>query len=93
MLAKCMLANPAAGHHLCWREILRLVRSCIQRWLAGDLVALWSEAVAEGHPVGLHTNAFNNISHEAMFVEFRRHLPNLSAWIQLLLVPTPPSPG
>ena len=48
MLAKCMLANPAAGHHLCWQEILRLVRSCIQRWLHGDLVALWSEAVAEG---------------------------------------------
>ena len=26
------------------------------------------------------TNAFNNISREAMFVEFRRHLPGLFAW-------------
>ena len=28
------------------------------------------------------TNAFNNISREAMFVEFRRHLLGLSAWME-----------
>ena len=48
MLAKCVLASPAAGHLLSWLEILKLVKSRIQRWLAGDLVALWSEAVDEG---------------------------------------------
>ena len=35
-------------HRLHWREILRLVKSRIQRWLDGDLSALWSEAVAGG---------------------------------------------
>ena len=48
MLAKCVLASPATGHRLHWREILALVRSRIDRWLAGDLVALWLEAVAGG---------------------------------------------
>ena len=28
------------------------------------------------------TNAFNSISRQAMFVEFRRHLPGLSAWME-----------
>ena len=48
MLAKCVLASPSAGHRLRWREILWLVKSRIQRWLDGDLSALWAEAVAEG---------------------------------------------
>ena len=47
-LAKCVLASPATGHRLSWREMLKLAKSRIQRWLAGDLVALWSEAVDEG---------------------------------------------
>ena len=34
MLAKCVLASPATGHRLRWREILKLVRSRIDRWLA-----------------------------------------------------------
>ena len=45
MLAKCVLASPSAGHRLRWREILQLVKSRLQRWLDGDLSALWSEAV------------------------------------------------
>ena len=57
MLAKCVLACPAAGHRLRWREILRLVMSRIQRWLAGDLVALWSEAVAEGQFLSRHAQS------------------------------------
>ena len=48
MLAKSVLASPAAGHCLHRLEILKLVGSCIQRWLAGDLVALWSKAVTKG---------------------------------------------
>ena len=39
------LASPPAGHRLRWREILGLVKSRIQRWVGGDLVTLWSEAV------------------------------------------------
>ena len=46
MLAKCVLASPSAGHGLRWREIRALVKTRIQRWLDGDLVALWSESVA-----------------------------------------------
>ena len=45
MLTKCVLASPPAGHRLRWREILGLVKSRIQRWVGGDLVTLWSEAV------------------------------------------------
>ena len=48
MLAKCVLASPATGHRLRWREILPLVKSRIDRWLAGDLRLLWLEAVAGG---------------------------------------------
>ena len=48
MLAKCVLASPAAGRSLRWREMLKLVRSRIQRWQAEDVVTLWSEAVAGG---------------------------------------------
>ena len=48
MLAKCVLASSATGHRSRWREILKLVRSRIDRWLAGNLVALWSEAVSGG---------------------------------------------
>ena len=39
------LASPPAGRRLRWREILGLVKSHIQRWVGGDLVTLWSEAV------------------------------------------------
>ena len=28
------------------------------------------------------TNAFNSINRQAMFVEFHRHLPGLSAWME-----------
>ena len=48
MLAKCVLASPAAGHKLRWREILRRVKSRLQRWSDGDLAGLWSEALEDG---------------------------------------------
>ena len=41
----CVLTSPSAGHRLRWGEILGLVKTRIQRWLDGDLVALWSEYV------------------------------------------------
>ncbi len=44
MLAKCILASPAAGHRLRWREILKLVKSRITRWIDGDHETLWHEA-------------------------------------------------
>ena len=49
MIAKCVLASPATGHRLRWREITTLVRSRIDRWRAGDVASLWSKAVAGGH--------------------------------------------
>ena len=47
MLAKCVLASPAAGHRLRWREILKRVKSRLQRWADGDLSSLWSEALED----------------------------------------------
>ena len=55
MLAKCVLASPSAGHRLRWREVLRLVRTRIQRWVDGDLAALWSEAVAGAQSLSKHS--------------------------------------
>ena len=48
MLAKCVLASPATGHRLRWREILKRVKSRLQRWADGDLMSLWSEALDDG---------------------------------------------
>ena len=45
MLPKCVLASPAIGHRLRWRDILQCFRSRLQRWSDGDLVALWSETL------------------------------------------------
>ncbi len=45
MLAKCILASPAFGHRLRWREILKLVKSRLRRWADGEYLDLWSEAV------------------------------------------------
>ena len=49
MLAKCVLASPAAGHKLRWREILCRVRSRLQRWSDGEVAELWAEAQEDGH--------------------------------------------
>ena len=48
MLAKCVLASPTTGHRLRWREILKRVKSRLQRWADGDLMSLWSEALVDG---------------------------------------------
>ncbi len=47
ILAKCVLASPAAGQRLRWREIMKRVKSRLQRWADGDLVSLWSEALED----------------------------------------------
>ena len=47
-MTKCLLASLASGHQLRWRDILKLVKSRLERWLANDLTALWSEAVNGG---------------------------------------------
>ena len=48
MASKCLLASPAAGHRLRWREILKLVRSRLDRWEAGDVISLWVKAASSG---------------------------------------------
>ena len=47
MCCKCVMASPAVGHRLRWREILKLIRSRMARWEEGDSLELWSEAVSE----------------------------------------------
>ncbi len=47
ILAKCVLISPAAGQRLRWREIMKRVKSRLQRWADGDLVSLWSEALGD----------------------------------------------
>ncbi len=53
MLAKCVLASPASGHRLRWREILKLVKSRLKRWEDGDLLDLWSGSSEEQSSSGL----------------------------------------
>ncbi len=50
-LAKCVLASPASGHRLRWREILKLVKTSLQRWLDGEAADLWAEAVVYGDSI------------------------------------------
>ena len=61
MLAKCVLASPATGHRLRWREILHLVKSRLKRWDDGDLTSLWRVAkpfpVDEGHLTSINTTS------------------------------------
>ena len=57
MLPKCVLANPAAGHRLPWREIFQQVRSRLRRWLADDLLSLWMEAVDNGQIMSQRLNS------------------------------------
>ena len=51
MLAKCVLASPAAGHKLKWREIPHHVKSHLQHWSDGDIIGLGSEALEDGEPL------------------------------------------
>ena len=62
MSAKCLLASPPSGRRLRWYEIFRLVKKRLARWLDGDLPALWTEAVAGGHTLGIRMNRFRPAS-------------------------------
>ncbi len=65
MLAKCILANPAAGHRLRWREILKLVKSRIRRWNDGDYLGLWSEAVENSQAASRRKRPMNLLKQNA----------------------------
>ena len=62
MLPKCLLASPATGHRLRWREILRLVKSRLDRWIAGDVCALWAEAVSGGQSLSKRAGSYSSTS-------------------------------
>ena len=50
MLPRCILANPANGDRLHCRELLKCIRSRINRWQSGDISGLWSDfLVSEGN--------------------------------------------
>ena len=47
MLPRCVLASPVNGGRTHWREVQRLVKTRIQRFQAGEVSELWSEALVE----------------------------------------------
>ena len=47
MLPRCVLSSPANGGHLRWREIQKLVKLRIRRWLAGEISELWNDVLSE----------------------------------------------
>ncbi len=49
MLPKCVLASPASGSRLQWREIVKVVKARLQRWSEDDFGSLWSDALKCGH--------------------------------------------
>ena len=60
ILPKCILASPAAGCRLPWREILQRVRGRLQRWLSGEVDSLWSDACADAR--SLSKRAVSSVS-------------------------------
>ncbi len=81
MLAKCVLASPASGYHLRWREILKLVKSRLKR---GDCLGLWTEAVESSqaqasrrkHPTNLRKQ---NALHATQNGQYRKAMKALGA--------------
>ena len=47
MLPRCVLANPVRGGRTHWRDTVKLVKSRIRRWRAGDYSALWADMVED----------------------------------------------
>ena len=45
MLSTCILASPARGGRRSWRETVKLVKSRLRRWQAGDIQELWSDVL------------------------------------------------
>ena len=79
LASKCLLASPAAGHRLRWREILLLVKSRLNKWLDDDIAGLWADAVSgsrslskrAGHAGGSLRN--NNIRRAKQAAQDRRY--------------------
>ena len=67
MLPKCVLASPATGHRLRWREILKLVKSRLQRWSDGDLATFWAEALKGGRSLATRREV-------SLCLTFQQHL-------------------
>ncbi len=65
MLAKCILASPAFGHRLRWREILKLVKSRLRRWADGEYLDLWSEAVENSQAASHRKRPLNLLKQNA----------------------------
>ena len=47
MLPRCILASPARGGRMLWRETLTLVRARLRQWQAGAASELWEEVLAK----------------------------------------------
>ena len=47
MLPRCVLASPVRGGRTHWRNTVKLVRSRIRRWRAGDYCALWADMMED----------------------------------------------
>ena len=47
MLPRCVLASPVRGGRTHWRNTVKLVKSCIRRWRAGDYRALWADMMED----------------------------------------------
>ena len=45
MLCSCILASPARGGRRSWRETVKLVKSRLRQWQAGDIQELWSDVL------------------------------------------------
>ena len=78
MLAKCVVASPAAGHRLRWREIMQLVKSRLLRWLDGDIDTLWSEVLECGQALlkrrkGMGHSCSNNAHRARLAVQSGRY--------------------
>ena len=99
MLAKCVLASPAAGHRLPWREILQRVKGCLQRWFAGDLGSLWLEVCASGHSLSKRADSSastssqrsNNVRRAKLAVQDGQFTKALQALTSECLAPPSPS--
>ena len=47
MLPRCVLSSPENGGRLRWREIQKLMKLRIRRWLAGEISELWNDVLSE----------------------------------------------
>ena len=63
MLAKCILASPATGHCLRWRDTLKVVKTRLHRWCNGEMAALWSEAIIDSKALHARKGSSSTVNH------------------------------